>query len=64
MRTSSEVFDLNDLSSITSHLTNHCIQQANSPNYGKYEEGNELFFEDFNRYAFNLIIEEYQDCID
>merc|ERR1712216_384498 len=30
-----------------SHLTNHCIQEAQSANFGKFEEGNEMFFDHF-----------------
>ncbi|XP_013398641.1 tubulin--tyrosine ligase isoform X2 [Lingula anatina] len=49
LRTSSEPYNATDLTDLTSHLTNHCLQE-HSQNYGKYEEGNELFFDEFNRY--------------
>lgn len=38
---------------MTSHLTNHCIQKEHSQNYGRYEEGNEMFFDDFKLYLLN-----------
>ncbi|XP_053408052.1 tubulin--tyrosine ligase-like [Mercenaria mercenaria] len=50
LRTSSEPYDPDDLSKITSHLTNHCLQKERSTNYGRYEDGNEMFFDEFNRY--------------
>jgi hypothetical protein len=43
-RMSSEPYDATDLSNRLIHLTNHCLQ-ADGPNYGKYEKGNELPFE-------------------
>ena len=53
LRTSSERYD-DDYSNITAHLTNHHLQEQFSPNYGKYENGNEMFFDEFNRYALQL----------
>lgn len=50
LRTSSEPYDLADLSNVPSHLTNHCLQKERSLNFGKFEEGNEMFFEEFNRF--------------
>ncbi|XP_053567924.1 tubulin--tyrosine ligase [Bombina bombina] len=50
LRTSSEPYNASDLQDMTSHLTNHCIQKEHSKNYGRYEEGNEMFFEEFNQY--------------
>ncbi|KAG7279802.1 hypothetical protein CRUP_013712, partial [Coryphaenoides rupestris] len=50
LRTSSDPYDSSDLDDMTSHLTNHCIQKEHSPNYGRYEEGNELFFDEFRQY--------------
>ncbi|KAL9954907.1 hypothetical protein ACROYT_G042493 [Oculina patagonica] len=50
LRTSSEPYDANNLKNITSHLTNHCIQEEYSWHFGQYEEGNEMFFSEFSRY--------------
>ncbi|CAH1261354.1 TTL [Branchiostoma lanceolatum] len=50
LRTSSDPYDPDHLQDLTSHLTNHCLQEAHSANYGKYEEGNEMFFQEFNRF--------------
>ncbi|XP_072047171.1 tubulin--tyrosine ligase-like [Amphiura filiformis] len=48
LRTSSDAYDEDNLTRITSHLTNHCIQEEQSANFGKYEEGNEMFFAEFD----------------
>uniref|UniRef100_A0A1A8TZ80 Tubulin--tyrosine ligase n=1 Tax=Nothobranchius furzeri TaxID=105023 RepID=A0A1A8TZ80_NOTFU len=53
LRTSSEPYNSSDLQDMTSHLTNHCIQKEHSQNYGQYEEGNEMFFDDFRLYLLN-----------
>ncbi|MBN3320205.1 TTL ligase, partial [Atractosteus spatula] len=53
LRTSSEPYNSSDFQDKTSHLTNHCIQKEHSKNYGKYEEGNEMFFEEFRQYLSN-----------
>ncbi|XP_006005111.1 tubulin--tyrosine ligase [Latimeria chalumnae] len=53
LRTSSEPYNCLNFRDKTCHLTNHCIQKELSENYGKYEEGNEMFFEDFNQYLTN-----------
>ncbi|KAM3606553.1 uncharacterized protein V6R79_018581 [Siganus canaliculatus] len=53
LRTSSEPYNSSDLQNMTSHLTNHCIQKEHSQNYGRYEEGNEMFFDDFRLYLLN-----------
>lgn len=50
LRTSSEPYDADNLKNITSHLTNHCIQEEHSVNFGQYEEGNEMFYSEFSRY--------------
>ena len=50
LRTSSEPYNCTDLQDMTSHLTNHCIQKEHSTNYGRYEEGNEMFFDEFRHY--------------
>ncbi|KAK2140655.1 hypothetical protein LSH36_1284g00062 [Paralvinella palmiformis] len=52
LRTASDPYTAEDLSQsqLTSHLTNHSLQETNSPNYGRYEEGNEMCFDDFNRF--------------
>ena len=43
IRTSSEIFDLKDLSDFFIHLTNDAIQ-INSENYGKFEDGNKVTY--------------------
>eukprot|EP00056_Hartaetosiga_gracilis_P008547 m.122185 g.122185 ORF g.122185 m.122185 type:complete len:406 (+) comp12934_c0_seq10:46-1263(+) len=48
LRTCSEEYDGADLDNVISHLSNHCIQEAHSDDFGKYEEGNEMFFSDFD----------------
>ncbi|XP_056290819.1 tubulin--tyrosine ligase [Pseudoliparis swirei] len=53
LRTSSEPYDSSDLQDMTSHLTNHCIQKEHSHNYGRYEDGNEMFFDEFRLYLLN-----------
>lgn len=53
LRTSSEPYNAEDLGDMTSHLTNHCIQKEMSQNYGRYEEGNEMFFDEFRLYLLN-----------
>uniref|UniRef100_A0A8D2HBD8 Tubulin--tyrosine ligase n=1 Tax=Urocitellus parryii TaxID=9999 RepID=A0A8D2HBD8_UROPR len=60
LRTASEPYHVDDFQDKTCHLTNHCIQKEYSKNYGKYEEGNEMFFEEFNQYltsALNITLE-------
>ncbi|MCI4376490.1 hypothetical protein PGIGA_G00189000 [Pangasianodon gigas] len=54
LRTSSEPYNSSDLQDMTSHLTNHCIQKEHSQNYGRYEEGNEMFFDEFRHYLLNV----------
>ncbi len=48
IRTSSESFDLSEqgLSNYYIHLTNTAIQK-NSENYGQFEKGNQISFDDF-----------------
>ncbi|XP_048864695.1 tubulin--tyrosine ligase isoform X1 [Brienomyrus brachyistius] len=53
LRTSSEPYNSSDFEDKTSHLTNHCIQKEHSQNYGRYEEGNEMFFDEFRQYLLN-----------
>lgn len=48
-RTSSKPFDLNNLSSRYVHLTNDAVQM-NSEDYGRFENGNKLSINDFQRY--------------
>ncbi|XP_006825271.1 tubulin--tyrosine ligase-like [Saccoglossus kowalevskii] len=50
LRTASDPYKPQDYSDTTGHLTNHCLQEALSPNFGKYEIGNEMFFDEFNSY--------------
>lgn len=60
LRTASEPYHVDNFQDKTCHLTNHCIQKEYSKNYGKYEEGNEMFFEEFNQYltsALNITLE-------
>ena len=49
LRTSSQIYDLNDLEDPYIHLTNDAIQ-ANGDNYGKYEKGNKVTYHEFQRY--------------
>ena len=49
LRTSSEQYSLERLDDVTAHLTNHNLQEERSPNFGKYEEGNEMFYDQFDR---------------
>ncbi|XP_058021086.1 tubulin--tyrosine ligase isoform X1 [Ahaetulla prasina] len=55
LRTSSEPYNSANFLDKTCHLTNHCIQKEYSKNYGRYEEGNEMFFEEFNQYLVNTL---------
>ncbi|XP_039728560.1 tubulin--tyrosine ligase isoform X3 [Pteropus medius] len=50
LRTASEPYHVDNFQDKTCHLTNHCIQKEYSKNYGKYEEGNEMFFAEFSQY--------------
>nr|XP_054759026.1 tubulin--tyrosine ligase-like [Lytechinus pictus] len=56
LRTCAEPYEADDLSNHVSHLTNHCIQEAHSKDFGKFEEGNEMFFD-----AFDRILQEHWD---
>ena len=51
-RTSSKQFDLSNLENRFIHLTNDAIQQ-NSEDYGKFESGNKLSINDFQKYLDN-----------
>uniref|UniRef100_A0A8C7QAL8 Tubulin--tyrosine ligase n=2 Tax=Oncorhynchus TaxID=8016 RepID=A0A8C7QAL8_ONCMY len=60
LRTASEPYDSSNFQDVTSHLTNHCIQKEHSQNYGRYEEGNEMFFDEFRQYLLsthNIVLE-------
>lgn len=60
LRTASEPYHADNFQDKTCHLTNHCIQKEHSKNYGKYEEGNEMFFDEFSQYltaALNITLE-------
>jgi tubulin--tyrosine ligase len=48
-RTASVKYDLGNLDSIHSHLTNHCLQES-SADFGKYEEGNEMWYDQLDAY--------------
>ncbi|XP_071962203.1 tubulin--tyrosine ligase-like [Antedon mediterranea] len=50
LRTSSDSYNFDDVTDTVSHITNHCIQEEHSENFGKYEEGNEMFYEEFNKF--------------
>ncbi|XP_032240390.2 tubulin--tyrosine ligase isoform X2 [Nematostella vectensis] len=63
LRTSSEVYDVTSLGKLTSHLTNHCIQEANSDDFGKYEKGNEMFFDEFSRYLEDKFEKDFEKTI-
>jgi len=47
MRTSSVEFTMSDLKNKFIHMTNHSIQEEHE-DFGKHEEGNEIFFESFD----------------
>ena len=47
VRTCSEPYDMHDFSNKVSHLSNHCLQEELSENFGKYEINNEIFFDEF-----------------
>nr|8CLE_F Chain F, Tubulin-Tyrosine Ligase [synthetic construct] len=51
LRTSSEPYNSANFQDKTCHLTNHCIQKE----YSRYEEGNEMFFEEFNQYLMDAL---------
>ena len=53
MRTASEAFQVDNLDDELSHLTNHCIQET-GPNFGKYEIGNEMWYDQFQSYLDDL----------
>ena len=54
LRTASESYKPTEYSDITSHLTNHSLQKEMSPKFGHFEEGNEMFFPEFNRYLYRV----------
>eukprot|EP00057_Strongylocentrotus_purpuratus_P032514 XP_787911.3 PREDICTED: tubulin--tyrosine ligase-like [Strongylocentrotus purpuratus] len=61
LRTCAEPYEPEDISNLVSHLTNHCIQEAHSKDFGKFEEGNEMFFDAFDRILqehWNVSLEE------
>lgn len=49
LRTSSEVFTLDDLEDPFIHLTNDAIQK-NGEDYGRFESGNKISYSEFQRY--------------
>lgn len=51
LRTASEPYNPSDYNDVTSHLTNHSLQKDLSKMFGFYEEGNEMFFDEFDRYV-------------
>ena len=55
LRTASDPYT-EDLSHVTAHLTNHSLQKEMSDNFGRYEEGNEMFFDAFDRYSLYSVI--------
>jgi hypothetical protein len=52
IRTSSKEFSLNNLQSKFIHLTNDAIQKY-SDNYGKFESGNKVSYQDFQKFLDN-----------
>ena len=48
-RTSSEPYNPDDLDDELSHITNHCVQE-HGPNFSKFEEGNEMWYHQFQAY--------------
>ncbi|XP_053314685.1 tubulin--tyrosine ligase [Spea bombifrons] len=63
LRTSSEPYDDSNFQDMTSHLTNHCIQKEHSKNFGRYEDGNEMFFDEFNQYLVNSLNTNLENSI-
>lgn len=49
VRTSCKEFDLQNLDDKYIHLTNDAIQK-NADDFGKFESGNKMSFQDFNKY--------------
>lgn len=49
LRTSSEIYNANDISDLFIHLTNDAIQVKNDT-YSKYQKGNKISFTEFQRY--------------
>lgn len=49
IRTSSEIFDIEDINNKYIHLTNDAIQK-HGDDYGKYEAGNKVSYTEFQRY--------------
>jgi tubulin--tyrosine ligase len=47
LRTTSKAYDSSDFTDAVKHLTNHCIQEAQADDFGKFEAGNELWFSEF-----------------
>ena len=66
LRTSSKEFSLNNLSNRMIHLTNDAVQKY-SEDYGKYENGNKLSYDDFQRFLNtnygSLKIDFYRDLL-
>ncbi|XP_046349218.2 tubulin--tyrosine ligase-like [Haliotis rufescens] len=50
LRTASEEYAPDRLDHLTAHLTNHSLQQELSENFGKYEIGNEMFYDEFDSF--------------
>ncbi|XP_046578237.1 tubulin--tyrosine ligase-like [Haliotis rubra] len=50
LRTASEEYEPDRLDHLTAHLTNHALQQELSENFGKYEVGNEMFYDEFDSF--------------
>eukprot|EP01059_Diplonema_ambulator_P030062 TRINITY_DN5028_c0_g1_i1.p1 TRINITY_DN5028_c0_g1~~TRINITY_DN5028_c0_g1_i1.p1 ORF type:complete len:380 (+),score=121.20 TRINITY_DN5028_c0_g1_i1:1445-2584(+) len=48
LRTSSTTYN-EDYHDLSAHVTNHCLQET-LPDYGKYEEGNEMWYSAFSRF--------------
>ena len=49
LRTSCQEFDMQRIHDKFIHLTNDAVQK-NSPDYGRFEDGNKLSYDDFQRY--------------
>ena len=52
IRTSCKEFDIDNLSNKFIHLTNDAVQKF-SQDYGKYENGNKMSLQDFQKYLKN-----------
>nr|CCC89558.1 putative tubulin-tyrosine ligase [Trypanosoma congolense IL3000] len=60
-RTSSRLYDFDNIDDVLIHLTNHCLQET-TPDFGKYEAGNELWLEDLGAYLQEVYQKDVLRC--